>query len=275
MIRVLHATMRRYRTSIWVWICLLAMLLGGACVGRMESIESTAHLPASVAMAVVISLLIGQEYSDGGFRNQVIGGQSRGGIFLADWLVSLFFAILFSAVYIGGLLLTCGKTLLALPHAVLLPALGGVLTCTVCFTSLLLVVSMLVSNKAVAAIVNLLLIAGIAIGSLYPAQLLRQPKTVVEAVTTVDGGYSIENVPNPRYVDGAMRKVLNTVIAVSPSGHANDAWLLLRYYHSGYYSEDELQEIRKDMQYNPLLALAVSSGVLLVGYAVFRKKELR
>lgn len=275
MIRILRAELRRYMKSIWVWLGVLAMLGGGVYVGLQGEADPVVHVLASIATAVIISLLVGCEYSDGGFRNKVISGHGKGRIYLAEWLLGMLFAVLYTALYIAGVAAGGMAELQEIPGTVLGMAAGAALTCTLCFTSVFLVISMLVTNKAVASVVNLLLLAAVTFSGLTLSTQLKQPEFFDMPYFEEGGEMVIKPEENPRYVGGIKRTAASVAVEISPYGHAVDAFQLFKYHQRDYYSAEDLEELRADAEYFPVWALAFSGGVVLAGYCLFRKKDLK
>lgn len=84
MIKLLRSEARRYFKNVLFWLGIAALLICGLYFGTLENLDVTYHLVVPIVMAVLISLIVGREYSDGGFRNKIISGHSKGKIFLPN-----------------------------------------------------------------------------------------------------------------------------------------------------------------------------------------------
>ena len=98
--KLLSADIFRLFHSRWYWLCLSGMMAMsvGFVVMQYTAMDYTVplsrviFLPMSfygVAMASLISLFIGEDFSDGFIRNKIIAGHSRYCIFLSNLLISL------------------------------------------------------------------------------------------------------------------------------------------------------------------------------------------
>ena len=176
-----------------------------------------------VLSAVLASLFLGTEHSDGAIRNKIIVGNRRHQIYLAN----------LSAVYLGSLLL-CACFLV--PYlAVGIPLLGfyqteisvillNLLTAAVLMlavTSIYTALTMLNQNKAIVVAVCILLSFAILMVGAYINAALTAPEFLDGiSIDQATGVLQQEVIPNPRYLRGTMRKVFEFFYDFLPGGQA-------------------------------------------------------
>lgn len=284
MIKLLRAEARRYFKNVLFWIGIAALLICGLYFGTLENLDVTYHLVVPIVMAVLISLIVGREYSDGGFRNKIISGHSKGKIFFAEWILSVILLVLYCSVYFSGMAITGAASFTDVPADVLLFSATAILVCTACFTFFFLFVSLTVSNKAVASVINLLLIVALSVPA-YSAAVALMPRETYETydVQIVDGESQIVpvRVKNPNYIGGTKRTVYTVIVKGSPFGQGIEQLQLLKYYKGEYYHQDNynnknyLEEEKNETDFDPVWALAVGGAITVAGYVLFRKKDIK
>lgn len=173
--------------------------------------------------AVVVGMFLGTEYSDGTIRNKIAVGHTRVNIYLANLIVcaaasALLLMISLSVGFgLGSFLLDP----LELPvKALLLYTLIGLLT-TVSFASIYTLVAMLSPSKASGAVLCLVLSLVLVFAASLVGGTLTEPEMVQDYVMT-ENGMPIpgDPHPNPRYVTGTKRAVLEVIYDVLPTGQA-------------------------------------------------------
>ncbi len=160
--------------------------------------------------AVLDSLLVGTDYSDGIIRNKLVVGRSRTQIYLSNFIacaaagaVQLFFA---SAVIWTFIMLLMGRPQIGAP-AFLSTCIVMLFLC-VSYASIYNFVSMLVSGKAYASILNILL----AVAFLITASFLLSKLAIPETMQPYAMG------ANPYYVSGVKRRVYQFFADFLPAG---------------------------------------------------------
>lgn len=194
------------------------------------------------AVAVLIGIFVGTEYSDGTLRNKLTAGHTRSSIYLSKLLVCAVADITIHIVYIG-VALAAGKLLLngTTMKARELLAFSAVSTAAVLsLTALLLLFSMSIQNKAAGSVVCLLTTLILLFGALTIWQRLDAPE-YYDSATYTNGitGETIttEKEKNPKYLTGAKRKVyefLNDFLPVSQlyqiaAGHPERLGIMVLY----------------------------------------------
>lgn len=286
MARLLRAGARRYLKSAVFYIGLLATFLGGLYVGTLENPDPNCHLILAAAVVVVMTLQIGREYSDGGFRNKLIAGHKKGTVFWSEWLLSVAVLLVYLIAYCGGFLLTGETAYAETPTAVLLLCAAAAGVCGLGFLCIAFFFSMLISNKAVAAVVNLLLIVALSVPVYTMAVALMLEATYTTYEMQEKGGKTelvAMEMENPSYVGGVKRKAYTAIVQVSPFGQGFEQWTLQKVYRaaktydkdSPYASEAFLEGQRKETTFTPQYALAFAGILLAAGCAGFCKKDMK
>lgn len=190
---------------------------GSFATPSIDGATGMLFLLVSLELCFFCALFVGGDQDQGTIKNKLIAGKSKTGILLSSFLVCAFAAVVFSA-------LAC----LALLGAVFLLGLqpdwsvsiwyfpvlfGGELALTALFVTL----SFAVSRKASAIIacVLALLILYMGVGLLLGK--LNEPEQL-PSFSMVNGESVAEMEPNPAYVSGIMRPILEHVISFFPTG---------------------------------------------------------
>lgn len=272
-------------------------------------------VPIHILIAVFVSLACGREYSDGTIRNKVISGHNKGKIYLAALILNYGIVLLISAIFV---LIHVVMRVTVFPIASvftvgdwLLAAVNYILGCFV-YTALFTLVSMLVTNKALGAIINFALIIVIMFASYQVEFELCQPQfyevqtyepiiLTAEEIDQIHNGvyqglpYQIEIMDddevryftekvtisteqNPRYVsNGLLRTFYKACDLVSPHGQINS---YVSYLTSGIQHTNQSRPVLDEEQANLVSTMplySVSAIILLttLGWLLFRKKELK
>lgn len=212
-----------------------------------------------VVCAVFVSLFIGTEHSDGVMRNMLVVGRARWEIYLANYAVCLVAAAAFLGCwFLGGLV---GLPLVGVWQDVngLLVNCAVLLLCAAAYTGIFCLLSMLCANRAVAAVVALLLAIALLMWSSYMLNALSQPEFQQGMLMTEAGMQLSEPTPNPSYVSGMEREVFQFLSDTLPSGQS----ISVCSYELG----------------RPLLSLAASVVIAALttaaGVVFFKRKDLR
>lgn len=218
-------------------------------------------------LSAFISLFIGTEYEDGTVRNKVISGHTRSEIYFANvavciiagWFMSLgcLIASLLIGIPLSGFFRTFPITLL---EGICVFALSAAYAAIYCF------VSMLWSNRAVTAVVCILLSIFLLFSGTVVSNRLEQDEYyyIPDAslgIGEIDDGKNSEWVRNPDYLDGTERTVYEIIFNVIPGGQSLEL--------SGQTNENN----------NYIIMLLASMGWIVItsgcGMLIFHKKDLR
>lgn len=233
--KLLRANFSRLRKNRIFWLCISAVFLISIIniLIFYRQINAEGELPNAVLedhyfellpmlgilSAIVISLFVGTEYSDGTMRNKLIIGSTRTNIYLSFVVTSaVVSAAVTFACFIGGLfgipLFGTWKMPLS---SLLLYILAGVLS-SIALSAIFTLISVNCSRKAECAVIAILTaLALIILGSIIYNKL-QAPETISEMLVTANGIEPTEPHPNPDYVGGSLRSVMTALLHILPSG---------------------------------------------------------
>lgn len=211
--------------------------------------------------ALFCSLFLGTEYSDGTIRNKMIVGHTREAIYLSNWFISIFAAILMAAAFILSYSIL-GSFLLEEPEAsvreMIFYMVISLFTITA-YASLFNMLSMLISKKSASAVICLLVFLGLMMLALIIRARLEAPEFFTPYSFTINGIEQMEPTPNPHYLQPAARRVHQFFLDVLPYGQSIQlaGWNVVHPYFLILYS------------------MVISVVTTAVGIFAFRKKNLK
>ena len=212
--------------------------------------------------AVFVGMFLGTEYSDGTIRNKIAVGHTRASIYLANLIVcaAASMVILLISLALGFGLGSFLLDPLGIPmKALLLYTCIGLLT-TVSFASIYTLVAMLSPSKASGAVLCLVLALVLLFATSAVEGTLTEPEMVQDYVMTEDGmPVPGDPHPNPRYVTGTKRAVLEVIYDVLPTGQ------------SFQISNNECARPARLPAFSLLLTLVTSAA----GALLFRRRDLK
>ncbi len=236
MSKLVMANVMRLKKNICFWIGFVFMFAAGICFPVQRYVEvchtGTAHpidngffacsLFVGIIMAAFCSLFTGTGYSDGTIRNKVFIGHKRTDIYLADMITSsvvgvvmcigFFVPYLCIGIPLLGYFTIESKTVALIGVTVLVLA--------VAFASIFTLTAMICQNKAVVAVVCLLLAFGLLLTASYLNSRLQAPQTIPVYTMNEKNEPIASEEPNPRYLEGAERAFVQTIYDVLPGGQA-------------------------------------------------------
>ncbi|MCM1156906.1 MAG: ABC transporter permease [Bacteroidales bacterium] len=173
-----------------------------------------------IVTAIFTSLFLGVEYSDGAIRNKISTGHKRSDIYLANLFItsitSLFSYILFVVtVAVIGIPIFGGITI---SISRLLMLLGCILVTVIAYSSIFTFIAMMISNKAITAIVSIMLSFGMMMAAMICFNILDAPELIPEASYVNGENAEIEEVPNPKYPSEEKKKVCQALLDIIPAG---------------------------------------------------------
>ena len=175
---------------------------------------------AGIFLSAFIALFTGVEYSDGTLRNKLIVGHSRTDVYLATLIICGSASLLLTGAWmLGGLvgIPVLGFWVIGL-KGILLTALISMLA-AISLCSVFLMVSMLISNKAVSAVVCMMLSMLLIVAASTPYNALCEPEFASGMMITADGVLQmLEPTPNPRYIGEPLRSVYSSIVNILPTG---------------------------------------------------------
>ena len=279
MIKLLRAGFRRAFKSIIFWLGLCASLLLGIISAintrTCQYLDDVYIMPFFVIIAIVVALIIGTEHSDGSFRNKIVAGHSKGNIYFANLIVFLTFSLLVVLLYLGIFaLLMIGHISTFPTYALIVSAVGFVLV-TLSYTVILVSVSMMISQRAINAVVCILLVLA-TVFSIYVIDDMLGHSQFIEITTIVNGEAHAIREPNPKYIGGTPRTVLQNIEMFIPYGAMIEYSEIVDPCFADYNITLSLPAERvEQLKIMPIYSTTVSVVVGLLGWALFRKKELK
>ncbi len=169
--------------------------------------------------AVFTTLYLSTEYSDGIMRNKIIGGHTRRNIYLSNLTLSFLASIFMTFMgLLGGLV--------GIPTFGVWKINGFSMFCRIlililfllAFCAIFTFISMLLPNKSVSAVITILTFFGLLLMASMMMNKLDQPAMISDTILTVDGIQFSDPMPNPKYVEGKIRDILDFAIDLLPSG---------------------------------------------------------
>lgn len=215
-------------------------------------------------ITILTALFVGAEYANGTLRNKIVVGQKRSAIYLSN-LVTLVSAIaILTAVYlaiaIGVGIPLLGMFSCGLKLAVFYILLAFCLSAAVC--AIMLTVAMLCTNRTYSAIACIMLVlAHLFAGSAITGALNEPEFYDGYSILNTDTGELTEQErePNPNYVSGTKRQILETASDIVPGCQ------LIK------ICDLEVEDFSKLVIYD-LLIFAVCTGA---GIVIFKRKDLK
>lgn len=284
MSRLLTSTFFRMLKKIVFWILLICMFIYGVYSASNFASEASAGFAIDgcvfdfvpfmgLVAAIFISLFVGSEYSDGTIRNKLVVGHSRMQIYLANLIACSLACVLISLAYVAGVIVVSSSK-----GGELLTETSIIAMCLICslflsiaFTSIMIMLAILNTNKAGNVVVSMILALIMLVSSSYIYQRLGEPETYDNYVSVNEVGIptQVEQSPNSLYIDGTPRAVLEVVNDLLPSGQAMQ--LADAFDSEGIANKDIENASYRWLGYSILVIVVTSS----LGIALFRKKEIR
>ena len=220
-------------------------------------------IPAiGIILALFVAPYLGKEYSDKTIRNKLVVGHKRGNIYLANYITCLAGSLLIYAMFFVG------------SFAVGIPLLGtwqGEISTLITYTligvfitasgvSILTMLCMLCSKRSVSAVFSIIIMFLLMIVASTVNEALSQPETTQEFISfSLDGVVLGDPIPNPAYVSGIKRDVLEFVMQFLPTGQG------ILVVHG------EITNPVVNMLYSVLVTVIVN----FCGIIAFKKKDLK
>lgn len=213
---------------------------------------------------ILTALYVGVEYSGGTLRNKIAVGAKRTTVYFS-YLITLIVADIFlCAVYITTAL-SVGVPLLGmlecgLSNAILLMLLT--LALTVAVTSIMLMISMLCSNRTYSSIICLVTAMLLIISAAFISGVVNEPEYYEGVSYVSEETGEIISEPrelNPNYVSGTERVVLEKLLDIIPGGQLITVLAL------------NAENTRELVLYD-LAILVLTTGI---GLVLFKRKDLK
>lgn len=279
--KLLHAGFRRYTRSILFWIAAALSVVIGVLLGQKmdrTTLDEVFIIEEFLIFAILISLSIGREYSDGGFRNKIIAGHTKGQIFWSEWILGVSISLfLFVLCGIPSTIIGYGKYDPWTPD-VLIKILIGFIFLNILSAVICVFVSIIISKKAIAPIVNILLVLAFALSANYINVALKEPQYFYEYEFNEETGEFFENTDkvtaNSRYVGGVMRECLEIAVDTFPAGQVyeySDIFKKAMAHADQEFSEEQ----ERALNTHPFYSIGAIIVLSTAGYWIFRKRDLK
>lgn len=285
MSRLLVSTFIRMLKKVIFWFFVLCMFAYGVYTALNIASEARIGfvldrclfecLPLmGLISAIFTSLFIGSEYSDGTIRNKIIVGHSRIRIYLANLIVCAIASVLISLSYTVGVFVIGnmnGGELITETATIFLCMISSLMI-SITFASIMTLLAILNTNKAGNVVVsNDTGFGSTGIRFIFIHQKLGEPKLYDNYVTVNEMGIptQVEQLPNPQYIEGTPRIVLEVLSDLLPSGQAIQ--LADAFDTEGMTDESIAKAPYRWMGYSLLVTFLTS----VLGIALFQKKEIR
>lgn len=178
------------------------------------------------ALAAVVPLFVGSEYSDGTIRNKLVVGHLRGAVYLSMLFTSLFAGTLLILVWTAAYLIP-GVILMehANPLWVYLCLYLAMFLELAVFSAIFTLLTMTLGNKAGSAVVCILCALLLVMQGIIVKSMLEEPEFYRPEIIVSDSGevsYSGEMEPNPNYIpEGSPKRAFyNFLMDFTPGGQA-------------------------------------------------------
>ena len=178
------------------------------------------------ALAAVVPLFVGSEYSDGTIRNKVVVGHRRGAVYLSMLVTSVIAETLLILVWTAAYLIP-GVILMEHAHPLwvyLCLYLAMFLELAV-FSAIFTLLTMTLGNKAGSAVVCILFALLLVMQGIVVKTMLEEPELYGPEIIISDDGevsYGGEMEPNPNYIpEGSPKRAFyNFLMDFMPGGQA-------------------------------------------------------
>lgn len=276
MMKLLSASLVRLKKDKTFWFCTLGILCSSLfmmlsvshsvidSVNRgyemcLDDYFFNAITFLGLFLSVFVSLFLGTEYSDGTLRNKVIVGHRRDRIYLSNFITCAVADLVFVAAWLLGSLpglFLAGPLEMGVQNFLIYLLL--ILGWTMALTALFTVIGSLSDNKAMTVVLMLFLWLGLLLCASAIYDRLCEPEMQSSAIMTLNGLEVQDPTPNPLYVSGRLRTVLEALLDFLPTGQS----ILL--------ANNEIVNPLRQL----LFSLAFSFLSSFSGIMLFRKKDL-
>lgn len=239
-----------------------------------------------VVCAVFISLFLGTEYSNGTIRNKLIVGRTRGTIYFSNLVVNIAVSLFMCICYlipicaVGIPLFGTMQTDLIIVVKIILASI----MMTIAFSSIVTMINMINQNKAVSAIINILLIFVLLFASEIIIDRLNQPE-IYQWTSEENGVETIQYEKNSYYVSGIKRDIYEFLDDFLPTSQAlrivsmSDVNKLssgeIDTANAEYENNHEDDYLPDDFWHLPLYSGIITIVTTGIGVFIFRKKDIK
>ena len=279
--RLLKAALYRLKLQKLFRVLLVASFVCGVVFGIVSVSENDLDglfmAPLFLIMSIYVSLSIGQEYNDATIRNKVIVGHTKGTIFISELIINAFVCLVMMLAFILPAFICCYSALLSnTTMDKMLMTLICLLLASVVYAVIFTLIGCLISQKAIGAILCILIVFAMAFGAnRLEFSIFQVENIAIEQTNELGEIIGEEVIPNPNYVGGMARQIYMAADSLIPNGQANNLMTYLGI-TSDNTGNDSAQIFSEEMlPFYPIYSVGLTIILSCVGWFAFRKKELK
>ena len=281
MMKLLRAGYRRYFRNILFWIAAAASailgFMSGVRVKEDTRLDDMYIVVGFIIFAALIALMIGREFSDGGFRNKITSGHTKGKVFFSEYILALTVCLILSFIATGAFAILNASAYGHILPGLLVKSIIGYVFLVASMVTMIFVVSVLLSKKAVSAVLALLLVFGLYLAAYQIDFELSRPEFQKEMVQREDGMWELTGgtEKNPQYIDSPLRENLTFIVNIIPIGQAiqYNEWVVPLF--DPINVRILIGEEEKLLNTMPFYSIGTTIVLLAGAYVVFRKKDFK
>lgn len=185
---------------------------------------------AVLLLSILVPLFIGTDYSDGTIRNKLIVGGMRMHVYLSHLLVAMTALLLLDLAFLAPFFSLALPLLGPFMHGVEATVVTGFynLLMQIAFTALFVLISMVSKSKAHSAVLCMALCMVLLFSGIFLKSKLEEPEMYPPSMQLGMGENGVEDAefveqpeePNPNYVGGTARQVMQFLKEFTPGGQA-------------------------------------------------------
>ena len=284
---------RLFKSKIfWLGVIFMAGLAGVACWTKWRDSQDfpdyynppdgllfvgAAYI--GIAIAVVLGIFIGTDYSHGTIRNKFVVGHSRVAMYISNLIISVTATLIMHIVYIA-VIVGASAAGITRPFEMSVGNIAALFFTSIftvtALTSIFVLLCMLIPSRSIGSVAAMILsLALIVTSNTIYYRLLEEEYTRPYSFTIMtDSGEEIEveqpSVKNPKYLTGTKRKVFEFFNDLLPNGQ------IMQFSDgaSGEQSGDD-GEMPDHTAWFPLYSLGLLSVTTAAGVLIFRRKDLK
>lgn len=277
MYKLLSANFARLWKNIAFWLAMTCLVISSLVVGWMnyqtdlrsnditfyvENVMFNLIPMQALVCACFISLFLGTEFDENTIRNKLIVGHTRTKVFFSNYIT----CVAASIIQLMAMLLLSGIMGYILFKEFLMPwtQLSYIILCCIMITAALSAIctgiTVNINSKATSVVVTLILMFLLLFASSYINSILIEPEMTYDGITmTIDGTQYGNPIQNPAYVGGTLRRFYEFIYDLLPTGQAIQI-------NTGEF---------ENCTYWPLYSLGVLIVSTILGYSLFRKRDIK
>jgi ABC-type transport system involved in multi-copper enzyme maturation permease subunit len=239
------------------------------------NVDDINFLVAMLAIIAVLSLIIGQEYSEGTVRNKIICGHTKAEIYLSEFfavfaVITPLYALMMIAFAIFG-----RKLFSIFSGEDILLVFVGMYLVFIAIAAVCVMICCLVKNRAVSAIVCIAVLLVLYMGGFKVGKMISEPQyEEIYEFSEETNEETVRTEYNTRYIKSdVLRTALTAVYRVNPCGQMCEYVSYM--YRDDTETDDVWLEQRKVIANQPLYSLGIIAVITAVGTAVYRKRDIK